>query len=186
MSATLLLAFLAAAAQGNPDIVYGLDPPQGPMAGENRTLSQWHRNADDRMFPDLAIKEMRLDGDTLHVLVANQGGYRADGPILVTARAVANGVNGVAQPARLGRLPAGQSRWVALRHFQLKSASAVRTGPIFVLGDANAIIASVRQSAPPAATLNRSGRSCETCREQNEANNSLTGVGGQLKRGRPD
>lgn len=185
MFATLLLAALAAA-QNSPDVIYGIDPPQGPMAAENRTLSQWHRNADDRMFPDLAIRNMLLDGDTLHVLVTNDGGSRADGPILVTARAVANGVNGEVEPARIGRLPAGQSRWVALRHFRLKSAAAGSAGPIFVLGDASAITASVRQSAPLAPALNRSGQSCETCRERNEGNNSLTGMGAELKRGRPD
>lgn len=184
MPATLLLALLAAA-QGNTDVRYGIDPPQGPMAGENRTLSQWHRNADDRMFPDLAVKEMRLDGDTLHVLVANEGGYRADGPILVTAHANANGIGGEAQPARLGRLPAGESRWVALRHFSLKSASATG-GPVFVLGDASGITASVRQSATPASAINRSGQSCDRCRELNEGNNSLSATSSQLQRGRPE
>ena len=179
MYVTLLLAFLAAA-QGQSEIIVGNDPSQGAMPGENRTLSQWHRNMDDRMFPDLAVKDMRMDGDTLHVLVTNQGGYRAEGPILVTANAVANGISGEAAPERLGSLSAGKSRWVALRQFSLKAASSNRGGPVFALDGAYAVTATVRQSAAPAPALNRSGQSCDQCREVNEANNSLSAEGAAL------
>lgn len=185
MHASVLLAILAVA-QGSPEIHYGVDPPQGPMAGENRTLSQWHRNADDRMFPDLAIKEMRFDGDTLHVLVVNQGGYRAEGPIFVTARAIANGIGGEAAPVRLGRLPAGGTRWVALRQFSIKSASSTGGGPVFALDGATAISAGIRQGAAQNGALNRSGQSCERCREMDESNNVLTAEGASIMRGRPE
>lgn len=182
MSAMLSLVFLAAA-QGSPEITTTIDPPQGAMPGENRTLSQWHPNSDDRMFPDLAIKEMRLDGDTLHVLVANQGGYRASGPILVTARAMANGISGEATPIRLSTLPAGESRWVALRQFSLKSASSANSGPVFALDSATAITATIRQAASPSQAINRSGQTCERCHEVNEANNSLGAEGIAIVRG---
>jgi hypothetical protein len=89
MPAMLLL--LAAAAPPNLPLVIR-DPPRGPMPAENHTFSQPHNNMDDRMFPDIAVKDLRVDGDTLYVQVANQGGVRASGPIRLVARAEANGI----------------------------------------------------------------------------------------------
>jgi hypothetical protein len=58
----LLMFALATAAQDpNGWIFIRRDPPQGPMAGENRTLSQWHPNQDLRTFPDIVIGDLRID-----------------------------------------------------------------------------------------------------------------------------
>jgi hypothetical protein len=186
----LILALAAAAAQDptNPPIITR-DPPQGAMPAENHTLSQPHPYATDRTFPDMAVKGLRIEGDTLYVLVVNEGKARARGPIRVTARAETHLVKGESAPARIGNLSAGESRWVPLRHFSVKSASAARSASVFALEDASLVTATVSLSPPVPAAVDRSGQAClpsRGCvREPNEANNSYRAEGDAILRGRP-
>lgn len=159
MSSLFLLALAQAA---GPDIVTR-DPPQGVMPGENRTLSQPHRNMDDRMFPDIAVKDLRVDGDTLRVLVANDGRVDARTAIRLVARTRETQV-----VSRSPRLRAGESRWVALSGF----------------GGAGAVSATVRLQ-PQAASLDRSGKGCDGCEDYNGANDSLTRSGDAIEPARP-
>lgn len=184
MSALLLGLF--AAAQSLPEGIIARDPPQGPMPGENRTLSQWHPGADDRMFPDLAVKGLRIDGDMLYVQVVNLGRATANGPIWVAANAQADGIRSEAQPARMGKLTGGESRWVRMGQFSLKSASRTASGPIFVLESAELVSASIKQAAPATRTLDRTGRGCDRCHEVDTSNNSLNMTGAAIERGRPE
>lgn len=185
MMSTLLLG-LFAAAQSLPEGIVARDPPQGPTPGENRSLSQWHPGADDRMFPDLAIKDLRIDGDILYVHVVNQGGSKADGPIWVAANAQADGIRGEARPARMGKLLGGESRWVRIGQFSLKSASRSASGPIFVLESADLVSANIKQAAAATRTLNRTGQACDRCHEVDTSNNSLSMPGSAIERGRPE
>jgi hypothetical protein len=184
MSALLLGLF--AAAQSLPEGIIARDPPQGPMPGENRTLSQWHPGMDDRMFPDLAVKGLRIDGDMLYVQVVNLGRARANGPIWVAASAQADGIRGEAQPARMGKLMGGESRWVRVGQFSLKSASRTASGPIFVLESADLVSANIKQAAPAMRTLDRTGQGCDRCHEVDTSNNSLSMTGAAIGRGRPE
>ncbi len=185
----LILALAAAAAQDSNPPILTRDPRPGVTPVENRTLSQPHPYATDRMFPDLAIKGVRIEGDTLYVLVVNDGKARARGPIRVTARAETHLFNGVAAPVRIGNLKAGDSRWVPLRHFSVKSASAARSASVFALEDARLVAATVSLSPPISAAVDRSGQAClpsRGCvREPNEANNSFRAEGDAILRGRP-
>ena len=183
-----LFLLLAAAQSETPPLILTVDPPQGPMPGENRTLSQPHRNQDLRMFPDLAIRELRIDGDTLYVLVGNVGAARADGAIRLTARAETNGVRSGVASASVGKLRAGEARWVPMRNFAVKSASASPATPFFALERAGVIAASVSLSpgGPTSTVLNRTGQGCDRCLDLNEANNSLAAPGAEIRRGRPD
>jgi hypothetical protein len=143
----------------------------GPTPAENIWLRPAHKNSDDRMFPDIAVKDMRIEGSTLYVLVKNQGGSSARGPIRVTARAEANGVKSDAPPARLASLGAGESRWVPLEHFKVALAEASR-------------VSAVALAAPPPA-LDRSGQACNRCTDLDQANNGLTAPSSAIARGRP-
>ncbi|MBA3511366.1 hypothetical protein [Sphingomonas sp.] len=183
------LLILALAAAGPDDgIRLGLDPRPGVTPGENRTLSQPHPNATARMFPDMAIKGLRIDGDTLYVLVANQGRTRARGPIRVIATAESNGATAESAPARIGPLAAGHNRWVPLRDFAVKSATAGRS-LVFALEDARVVSATVRLSPAISAAVDRTGRACLPSRgcllELDETNNSLRAEGRTVPRGRP-
>ena len=141
-----------------------------------------------RTFPDLAVREMRIDGDTLHVLVANQGKGRARGPIRIAARAEWNGARADAPAVRIGGLPAGQSRWVPVLHFAVKSAAAGRS-MVFALEDAAIVSATVNLSPPVPAAVDRTGQACIPSRgclvELDEANNGLSAQGREIPRGRP-
>ena len=185
----LLLLALAAAVQNVDPPLITHDPPQGAMPGENRTLSQPHPYATDRTFPDLAINGLRLDGDTLYVLVVNQGGARARGPIRVTARAESQRARSEAAPARTAALKSGESRWVPVRQFSLKSASADRSQSVFALEDASLVSATVSLPPPISAAVDRTGQACRPSRgcvaELNEANNSVRAQGQSIPRGRP-
>ncbi|HEU4704689.1 MAG TPA: hypothetical protein VFS45_03125 [Sphingomicrobium sp.] len=183
-----LLFFLLAAAPRDESVILTRDPPQGPMPGENRTLSQPHPNATARTFPDLAVKDMRIDGDTLHVLVANQGKARARGPIRIDARAESNGARAESAPARTGRLAGGESRWVPVRNFALKSAAAGRA-MVFALEGSAVVSATVQLAPPMPAAVDRSGQACLPSRgclvEFDLANNGLRAEGRSIARGRP-
>src|SRR5438445_13708193 len=63
---------------------------QGPMPVSDKVLPPRHANSDERMFPDIAIGEMKVDGDTLYVRVLNKGASSTPGPVLVAARAEEN------------------------------------------------------------------------------------------------
>ena len=162
----VLLLGLAGLAQDQGPTITTIDPPMGPTIGENRTLSQWHPGSDDRMFPDVAVKDLRIDGNTLYVLVTNQGGKRAQ-KVQVSAQA-----NGATETARLASLTAGESKWVPLAHFKA------------ALADASVVSASARLSAVPSA-LDRSGQGCDACTDANEANNSISAAASTITRGRP-
>ena len=169
----LLIAAFAAQAI---DVLPPPDSPlreirQGPTPYAEHTLSMPHKNMDDRMFPDIAVKDMRIDGNTLYVLVKNQGGSRARGPIRVVARAEANGVRSDAPPARLSTLSPGESRWVPLEHFKVALADASRV--------------SVAALAAPPPWLDRSGQVCNQCTDLNEENNGLSAPSAAIGRGRP-
>ena len=183
MPAMFLLAL--AAAQSGPNLVIH-DPPRGPMPAEEHSLSQPHRNMDDRMFPDMAVKDMRIDGDTLFVLVKNEGGVRAKGPIRVAAEAVASGVHSTAPAARLDKLAAGESRWVSLRGFSVQTASTGKA-PLVALQNAALVSASVALPREVPAGLDRSGRGSDSiATDFDEANNSLSLSGDRIVRGRPE
>lgn len=162
------------------------DPPRGPMPAENHSLSQPHANMDSRMFPDMAVKELRIDGDTLYVLVRNEGGVAAEGPMKILARAEGNGVRSAAAPLRLSTLAPGEKRWVAVRGFAVRSA-ATREGPVFALQDASFVTAEVKPRQAVPNKLDRSGRGSErVVPEFNDANNSLGASGSRIVRGKPE
>ncbi len=185
----LVLTALAALLQQQPTLPPGIilrDIRQGPMPGENRTLSMPHRNADPLTYADLTVKALRVDGGTLHVLVANQGRRSAAGPIRVQARAEAGGSVATADGARLSRLAAGESRWVPVRNFAWKTASAAG-GVVPTLDSASFVSASVGQPAARPAALDRSGQSQEDQgRELDRSNNMLRLPGPAIPRGAPD
>ena len=147
----------------------------GPTPWENHPLPppHWKRGAQ----PDLAIKDVRIDRDTLYVLVTNQGKARAEGSIIVGARAESAGARHDAVPARVARLNAGESRWVAVRSFA--------TGPAFALDKAK-LVSAVVLLRPADVALDRSGQTCDTCAfEADETNNGFSAEQASIKHGRP-
>ena len=185
----LLIFAIATAAQEQPPPLLTRDPRPGITPGENRTLSQPHPHATVRTFPDMTIKGLRIEGDTLYVLVANEGEARARGPIRITAQAEANGTRAEAGPARTGGLLSGKSRWVPLRSFAVKSASAARAGSVLALEDAALVSVTVALAPAMSAAVDRTGQACLPTRgcilERNEANNSVRAIGKVIPRGRP-
>lgn len=156
----------------------------GPTPFEWRTMSQPHPNSDDRMFPDIAVKGMRIDGDTLYVQVVNQGRGSARTPILIVARAAENGMKSDEVQARTDRLAAGESRWVPLRGFSVKSASLV--APVFQLAAASAVSAAAWLMPSTSGTLDRSGQGCGECTDDADQSNNLLTLSGQaIARGLP-
>lgn len=156
----------------------------GPTPFEWRTMSQPHPNSDDRMFPDIAVKGMRIDGDTLYVQVVNQGRGSARTPILIVARAAENGMKSDEVQARTDRLAAGESRWVPLRGFSVKSASLV--APVFQLASASAVSAAAWLMPSTSGTLDRSGQGCGECTDDADQSNNLLTLSGQaIARGLP-
>ncbi len=181
----MLILALAAVAQDRGPLFVNHDPPPGPRPAENHTLSQPHRNMDARMFPDLAVKDLRIDGDTLYVLVANQGGARSGGPIRVAAQAEVNGARIVAGPARIGRLKGGETRWVPLNRFSVAAASIAGAVPmLFALDDASVVLAEVSVPAE-SASLDRTGQGCDCVDEVDLSNNGVRADGKAITRGRP-
>lgn len=183
----MLMLAAAAMVQGDGRPVDALDPPAGPTAGEQRTLSQPHPNMDLRMFPDLAVRDLRLSGDSLYVLVVNEGRTRSRGSIRVSAEAVADNVK-VAAETRSGSLKARESRWVALKGFSAKAAAAGRP-PLFALENAALVSAVVVEVPVALGVLDRSGQACDPAlgcgSERNLANNGLRAEGPAIARGRP-
>lgn len=156
----------------------------GPTPFEWRTMSQPHPNSDDRMFPDIAVKGMRIDGDTLYVQVVNQGRGSARTPILIVARAAENGMKSDEVQARTDRLAAGESRWVPLRGFSVKSASLV--APVFQLAAASTVSAAAWLMPSTSGTLDRSGQGCGECTDDADQSNNLLTLSGQaIARGLP-
>lgn len=156
-----------------------------PMPYEWHTLSQPHPNSDDRMFPDIAVKDMRIDGDTLYVKVANQGRSSASAPIMVIARATENGTKTEEVRTRTDRLNAGESRWVSLKGFAIKSASLA--SPVFQLASASAVSAAAWLLPSTSGTLDRSGQGCGECSADVDAsNNILTLTASSIRHTSPD
>jgi hypothetical protein len=156
----------------------------GVTPGENHTLSQPHPNSDDRMFPDIAIKDLKIDGDTLYVRLANLGRGGARVPILLAARAMAGGVKSDVAQIRTNRLAAGETRWVPIKGFSVKTAATAPS--VFALANATAVSAAARLVPSSAGTLDRSGQGCGDCTSEiDETNNVLTLSGEALKRGKP-
>src|SRR5215213_3017941 len=91
----------------------------GPTAVNFGTLSQPHRYSDDRMFPDIAIGALSIDGDTLYVQVTNKGRSPTRASTLVVARAQSAGARSDLAQARTGRLAPGETRWVAVKGFSV-------------------------------------------------------------------
>jgi hypothetical protein len=156
----------------------------GPTAFEWRTMSQPHPNSDDRMFPDIAVKDMRIDGDTLYVRLANQGRRPSQAPIMIVVRAAENGMKTDEVRTRTNRLAAGESRWVALKGFAIKSASIAT--PVFDLASASAVSAAAWLLPSSAGTLDRTGQGCGECTaDADETNNVLTLQAAAIGRGAP-
>lgn len=145
----------------------------GPTAFEWRTMSQPHPNSDDRMFPDIAIGDMRIVGDTLYVELVNQGRGSARTPIAVIARAAENGMKTEEVQARTGRLAAGEKRWVSLKGFAVKTAAMA--SPVFDLSTAEVVSAAAWLVPSSVGALDRSGQGCGDCAaDANPSNNILT------------
>jgi hypothetical protein len=155
-----------------------------PMPAEWHTLSQPHANSDDRMFPDVAVKDIRIDGDTLYVRLINQGRSGTRVPIAIAARAAVDGMKSDEIQTRTGRLAAGESRWVALKGFSVKSAAI--SASIFDLASASAVSAAAWLLPSTAGTLDRSGQGCGECSiDADEKNNILSLKGNSIAHGRP-
>jgi hypothetical protein len=184
IGALILLAAQAAPAPLPNGIIFTTDPPRGPMPAENTYLRPGHKNSDDRMFPDIAIGELKVDGDTLYVRVQNKGGSATPGPVLVAARAEENGSKTGLVEQRTAKLLAGEARWVPLRGFSVKTAA---TSPaVFALESAGTVSAVARLMPSSAPVLDRSGQTREVgTRETDETNNSLTLAGTAIGHGRP-
>lgn len=185
---SLTLTILAVLAQQQPTLPSGIilrDVRQGPMPGENRNLSMPHRNSDPLSYADLTVKALRVDGSTLYVLVANEGGRTAAGPIRVRALIEADGSSAEAGTARLSRLAARESRWVPLRNFAWKVASA--SGSVTPsLESATSVTASISQAPARPAALDRSGQDQDDqSRERDRSNNELRLAGDAIVRGPP-
>jgi len=183
----LLIFALAATAQDDAPVFRRLDPPQGPMPAENYRLSQWHPNQDLRTFPDLAVNDLRIDQGTLYVHVTNKGKARAKGPISVTARAESNGVKSGAVAVRIDGLKGGESRWVPLTGFSVKTASTAPSAPVFALGSAS-VVSAAANLPPPGSAFDRSGQTCShSCpQEVDESNNNFSAAGSAIARGSPE
>ena len=180
----LAAALQAPAAAPPPRFLPELTPVQGPMPYPERTWSMPHPNSNERMFPDLAIKDLRIEGDTLYVEVANIGKAEARVPILVAARAIANGAKSDLAEVRTGRMAAGETRWVAIKGFSIRTAAS--TPAVFSLDNATTVSAVVRLMPSSAGMLDRTGDGCQDCTaEADESNNVLTLSGASLKHGRP-
>jgi hypothetical protein len=156
------------------------------MPAENHPLLPRHWSKQDPNFPDIAVKDLRIDGDTLYALVANKGGVSARGPIKVMAVADAEGVRSEARPAILDRLNPGESRWVQLKQFSVKVASTRFTGPLFLLDRADHVVVAAQLPGAVPSALNRSGQGCDRCEDFNEGNNVLGADGPRVARGRPN
>jgi len=156
----------------------------GPTAVEFRTLSQPHPNSDDRTFPDIAISALRIDGDTLYVQLTNKGRSGTQSSTLIAARAVSAGMKSDRAEVRTGRFAPGETRWVPIRGFSVKTAS--NGGSVFSLASASVVSAAARILPSTAGTLDRSGEGCGECTEEmDETNNVLTLSGDAIKRGPP-
>jgi hypothetical protein len=184
----LLVMTLAAAAQEAAPVIIPEPHIAGPTAVEFRTLSMPHRNSKPiPLYPDVAIRDVRIDGNTLHVLVANQGRVRTQGSLKVSARVSGNGLDAEAAPVRIDSLPAGQSRWVALSKFSVKAAG--HAAPAFALQDAAVVLADVRQQSQMSRAVDRTGQACDPAQgcgmELEEGNNRFAAAGSAIARGRP-
>jgi hypothetical protein len=179
----LSVATPALAQESGDNTIMGLDPRPGVMPAENVYLRPGHANSDDRMFPDIAAKDCRVDGDTLYVLVENEGKVGSQSAVHVEAFADAAGVRASAT-TNAGKFKAGESRWVPLRSFAVKTAST--SAQVFALDSARLVGASV--TLPPAvpAALDRSGQGCNRCLDLNETNDRLVFVGTAIRHGKPE
>ena len=185
----VLVMTLAAAAQEAPPVIIPEPNVAGPTAVEFRTLSMPHRNSKPiPLYPDVAIRDVRIDGNTLLVLVANEGRVRTQGSLKVSARARSNGLDAEAAPVRIASLPAGGSRWVALSKFSVKAAG--HAAPAFALQDAAVVLADVRQQSQMSRAVDRSGQACDPVQgcgmELEQSNNRFAAAGSAINRGRPN
>jgi hypothetical protein len=157
----------------------------GPTPVENIWLRPGHKNSDDRMFPDIAIGQLQIDGDTLYVKLINRGHGATQAQTLVVARAEAGGVKSDLAQVRTGKLTAGESRWVPVKGFSFRTASTAES--VFALANASVVSAAARLLPSTAGALDRSGQGCGDCTvEMDEANNVLTLAGDAIKHGRPE
>ena len=175
---------LAAAAQDvPPPPILTVDPRQGPMPAENIWLRPGHINSDDRMFPDMAVKDLRVDGETLYVLVKNEGQLGTPTTVRLSAHAQTAGARSNAS-ANAGKFKAGESRWVKLSGFEVKTAST--SGPVFALDGASMVTASATLPPVVPSALDRSGQGCNRCADLNERNDRLVLEGMAIRRGKPE
>jgi hypothetical protein len=86
--------------------------------------------------------------------------------------------------ARTGRLSPGESRWVPLKGFSVRTAST--HGAVFSLSGAMTVSAAVRLVPSSAGALDRSGDGCGECTlEMKDSNNQLTLSGAAILHGKP-
>jgi hypothetical protein len=137
------------------------------------------------MFPDIAVGELRVDGDTLYVRVLNKGRSATPGPVLVAARAEENGSKTATVEQRTAKLLPSEARWVLLRGFSIKTAAA--RPAVFALENATAVAAVAQMMPSSTGVLDRSGqsRNMDTT-DLDGSNNAVTATGSALKHGRPD
>lgn len=187
MLSLLFLAMAAPAASPPAQVESTMEhqlETQGPMPAENYYLLPGRHKDDDAMYPDLAIKDLRIDGDTLYVLVKNEGALQAQGPVRLVARAEIGTMTSDPAFASTAALGKGESRWVPVRGFSVKAASTAAT--VFALENATAVAATVSASAGIPGALNRTGQGCDRCSSDlNPANNSLALAAPAIRHGRP-
>ena len=158
---------------------------QGPTAPENTFLRPPHPNSDEAAA-DIAVQDLRIDGDTLYVRVANKSRTRSRVPVLVSARAQSSAVKSEIAQVKVPQLKGGEARWVALSGFAFKTAAA-GASPVFALDSAGSVTAAARLVPRTARTLDRSGKGCGSCdADADQSNNMLTLGGSAIKRGRPE
>ena len=180
-----MLLLLAAQVSSEPHPVpFMREIRQGPMPFQERTMSQPHRFSDDRMFPDIAIGALSIDGDTLYVQLTNRGLSATRTNAMVVARAQSNGMVSDLAETRTGRLSPGETRWVPLKGFSVRTAST--HGAVFSLSGATTVSAAVQLVPSSAGALDRSGDGCGECTlEMKDGNNQLTLSGPAILHGKP-
>jgi hypothetical protein len=175
----LLFVLMTAPVFGDGQPVFMRDR-QGPTPVNDLFLRPDHPPE----LPDLAVNDIRIDGDTLYVQVKNNG-TRSRVPVMVTARVESAGIKSDLAKVRTDKMAKGETRWVALSGFSYKSAG---TAPgVFVLADASSVSAGAHLIPSTASTFDRSASSCGTCSaDADNSNNEVTVGKDAIKPGKPE
>jgi hypothetical protein len=134
--------------------------------------------------PDLVVKEMRKDGNTLHVLIANEGSADTVAVVRVSGDARYRSLRGRSADAYIGPLKTGATEWVEFAGFTDDDQSYPTTPRL--LGDWDQVTVVVDPPAyegtvpgvPTTPSDMMAKRTCTTAHgcivELDETNNSLT------------